>query len=214
MFARTGELALLRSSMYQYPLAIRKLIREISKLPSLGERSATRLAYHLVYRDKELAFSISELLKQAMEQTRFCQECFALSETDICSICSDPGRMPDLLCIVEKPIDLFSIERLGSFNGRYHVLHGLWSPMRGTTPTDLKFEQLIERVKRHNVKEAILATSSTLEGDATALFLASELKPLGVKVTRLAQGMPKGGELEYADEITLSRAFSGRNVID
>jgi recombination protein RecR len=199
--------------MYDYPIAIRKLIRELSKLPSLGERSATRLAYHLVYRDKGLGLSLADHLTEAMAKTRLCKSCNALTESELCSICQDSSRNRKLLCIVEKPIDIFSIERLGIFKGLYHVLHGLWSPMKGVDPSDLKFTELNKRILELQPEEIIIATGSTLEGDATALFIASEIGHLSTKITRLAQGMPKGGELEYADEITLQRALEGRSVL-
>ena len=203
--------------MYNFPLSLRRLIREMSKLPSIGERSATRLAYHLVYRDKELARSLSEALLLAIESVQFCSKCFALSESSTCSICDDNSRDQKLLCIVEKPIDVLTIERGGEFRGLYHVLHGLWSPLRGKTPAELKIEELLGRVvaEGSSVQEIIFATGSTVEGDATALYVAAELASRApeIKLTRIAQGMPKGGEVEYVDDVTLARAFSGRGSL-
>ena len=196
--------------MYEFPQSLRKLIREISQLPSLGEKSATRLAYHLVYRDPRLAHLLAESMTQAVECVTLCEVCFALTEVSPCSICTDPSRNRELMCVVEKPIDIPAIERVGEYRGLYHVLHGLWSPLKGHNPEDIKIEELLERLRKEPPQEVIIATSATVEGDATSLYLTSELQSIGIKVTRLAQGIPKGGELEYADEVTLSRAFMGR----
>lgn len=203
--------------MYNFPLSLRRLIREMSRLPSIGDRSATRLAYHLVYRDKDLARSLSEALLLAAESVQFCSRCFALSESDLCSICEDTTRDQTSLCVVEKPIDVLTIERGGGFRGLYHVLHGLWSPLRGRTPAELKIRELLARTVAEGslVREIIFATGATVEGDATALYVASELSTSvpEIKVTRIAQGIPKGGEVEYVDDITLARAFSGRSTL-
>lgn len=203
--------------MYNFPLSLRRLIREMSRLPSIGDRSATRLAYHLVYRDKDLARSLSEALLAAAESVQFCSRCFALSESSLCSICEDTTRDQTLLCVVEKPIDVLTIERGGEFRGLYHVLHGLWSPLRGRTPAELKIQELLARTVAEGscVEEIIFATGATVEGDATALYVASELSTCApeVKVTRIAQGIPKGGEVEYVDDSTLARAFSGRSAL-
>jgi recombination protein RecR len=203
--------------MYNFPIALRQLIRELSKLPSIGERSATRLAYHLVYRDKALARTLAQSLINAVDSAVFCSCCFALSETSICSVCGDVSRDTAVLCVVEKPIDVLTIERSGGYRGRYHVLHGLWSPLKGKGPADLKIVELVERVLAPDghIKEIIFATGATVEGDATALYIANELatKAPQVKVTRLAQGIPKGAEVEYVDDVTLLRAFSGRGIL-
>lgn len=199
--------------MLALPPALQQLIRELSRLPSIGEKSATRLAYHLISRDRGLAERISRAITTACESIRSCDRCFYFSEGPLCAICSNPSRDPSILCVVEKPMDVVAIERLGEFRGYYHVLHGLWAPLRGQGPENMKLEELADRVRAGEVKEAILATSSTVEGDATALYVARLLNDLGIKCSRLAQGIPKGGELEYADDVTLSRAFSGRNPI-
>ena len=201
-------------AIVQYPPQLQKLIRELSKLPSIGEKSATRLAYHLITNDRQLARSLAVTLREASDGISLCPSCFFMTDKDSCAICRDQNREGTTVCIVEKPMDLIAIERMGEFRGVYHVLHGLWAPMRGQGPDQMKLKELVDRVKLGVIKEAILALSSTVEGDATALFVARTLKEHGVRSTRLAQGMPKGGELEYADEITLSRAFSGRNLID
>lgn len=196
--------------MVALPNAVQRLVRELAKLPSIGERTATRLAYHLVNTNRGLAKSLSQALAEAAEQVHLCNRCFFLSEGPVCSICSDSHRDESLICAVEKPMDLIAIERMGEFRGYFHVLHGLWAPLKGQGPDSMKLKELVERVKAGSVKEVILATSSTVEGDATALYIARIMADLGIKTSRLAQGMPKGGELEYADEVTLSRAFSGR----
>jgi recombination protein RecR len=200
--------------MYSFPLPLRRLIKEISKLPSIGEKSATRLAYHLVYREPQLVESLMGALGEVAGKIVLCERCYALTDSALCQVCTDPSRTSSIVCVIEKPIDIIAIERLGEFRGLYHVLHGLWSPLRGHDPGSLKVVELLNRIQDGEIEEVILATGATLEGDATALYIASELNKFkNVKVTRLAQGMPKGGELEYADDVTLSRAFSGRGRI-
>lgn len=200
-------------SAFAFPIPVQKLVRELSKLPSIGEKSATRLAYHLVANDPDLSDSLADALRAAKQSVGLCEECYFLSEHPRCSICTNPSRDRSLICIVEKPMDLISIERMGEFKGIYHVLHGIWAPLRGLGPETMRLEELVERVKREKIEEAILATSSTVEGDATALYIARILGELGVKNTRLAQGVPKGGELEYLDDVTLSRALAGRSLM-
>lgn len=199
--------------MEQYPPSLQQLIREFSKLPSIGEKSATRLAYFLISNGRQCAGPLSDAIRGAVNQIQLCERCFFLSESKICAICSNTSRDRSMVCVVEKPMDVVAIERVGEYRGFYHVLHGVWSPLRGQGPENIKLAELVEKVKRGEIKEAILATSSTVEGDATALYIARLLKELGVIVTRLAQGMPKGGELEYADDVTLSRALSGRSAV-
>jgi len=193
---------------------MQKLIRELSRLPSIGEKSASRLAYYLINTNKEVAGSLAEAIGSALKSIRNCEKCFFLSESTLCSVCSDAARDQGLVCVVEKPMDVIAIERMNEFQGTYHVLHGLWAPMRGQGPETMKLEELIKRVKAGGIREVILATSSTVEGDATALYVARFLSELGIKSTRPAQGMPKGAEFEYADDLTLSRAFSGRSIIN
>jgi recombination protein RecR len=196
-----------------YPPALQKLIRELTKLPSIGEKSATRLAYHLAANDRGLARTLGEALIQASQQIRLCERCFFLSEEPLCTVCRNPSRDATLMCVVEKPVDMVAIERVGEFKGGYHVLHGLWAPMRGQGPEQMKLKELLARVRAEPVHEAIIATSATVEGDATAMFVGRQLADLGIKVTRPAQGIPKGGELEYADDVTLSKAFAARNPL-
>ncbi len=196
--------------MYQFPEAMKKLIRDLSKLPSVGEKTATRLAYHIINNDRHLAESLSESLLDAIVKTTFCNKCFNLSDDVICPICKDETRDKSLLCVVEKPVDVIAFERMGEYKGMYHVLHGLWAPLKGLGPEGMKLKELFERIKKDKVKEVILATSSTVEGDATSLLIADRLKDMNIKATRLAQGMSKGAELEFADDVTLSRAFANR----
>lgn len=196
------------------PSSLQKLISELSKLPSIGEKTASRLAYHLVSTNRALASSLSAALLKAASEVRLCDTCFHLSEGPSCSVCSNASRDRSIICVVEKPMDLLAIERAGEFRGVYHVLHGLWAPLRGQGPEAMKLHELLERVKAGGVAEVILATSATVEGDATALYIARAMSEFNVKTSRLAQGIPKGGELEYADEITLSRALSGRSLLN
>lgn len=199
--------------MLAFPPALQKLIKELSKLPSVGEKTATRLAYHLVANDRELARTLGEALHVASQQVKLCARCFFLSEEELCTICRNPTRDQSLLCVVEKPVDLVAIERISEFKGSYHVLHGLWAPLRGQGPESMRLRELMERVKTTPPKEVIIATSATVEGDATALYIGRMLADVGIKATRPAQGIPKGGELEYADDVTLSRAFSARSAL-
>jgi recombination protein RecR len=199
--------------MLVFPVALQKLIRELSKLPSIGEKSATRLAYHLIANDRGLARTLAEALHHAAEQVRQCERCFFLSEEQLCPVCKNTARDQSLLCVVEKPVDLVAIERVGEFKGLYHVLHGLWAPLRGQGPETMKLKELMARVNSEPIKEVIIATSATVEGDATALYIGRLLAEVGIKATRPAQGIPKGGELEYADDVTLSRAFAARSSL-
>ena len=199
--------------MSTFPPLVQKLIREFSKLPSIGEKSATRLAYHLVSNDRNLALSLADALRAAAMGVVWCRECFNMSDAEVCAVCRNSARDQGLICVVEKPMDVAAIERVGEFRGRYHVLHGLWAPLKGQGPEKLRLQELSARLARGGVSELILATSATVEGDATALYVAKLAATAGVKSSRLAQGMPKGGELEYADDVTLSRAFSGRNTL-
>jgi recombination protein RecR len=199
--------------MLAFPIALQRLIKELSKLPSIGEKSATRLAYHLIANDRDLTRSLADALNQAARDVRLCERCFFLSDDVHCSVCKNPSRDSSLVCVVEKPVDLVAIERGGEFKGCYHVLHGLWAPLRGQGPESMRLKELMARVQDGSVREVILATSATVEGDATALYIGRMLADLGIKTTRPAQGIPKGGELEYADDVTLSRAFAARNTL-
>src|ERR671936_1136762 len=194
--------------MYEGP--IQDLIDELSRLPGIGPKSAQRLAFHLVKAAPEEAKRLAESIVRAKELVSFCRECGNVAEGELCRICRDEGRDRTVLCVVEEPKDVASVERAGVVKGRYHVLGGAISPLDGIGPEDLRVQELLERVERDSVTEVILATNPNLEGNATAMYVAAMLKPAGVKVTRLASGLPVGGDLEYADEDTLSQALEDR----
>jgi recombination protein RecR len=189
---------------------IQDLIDELSRLPGIGPKSAQRLAFYMVKASAQDATRLAQAIVAAKEKVRFCRECFSVSEGDLCRICRDPGRDPTLICVVEESKDQAVIEKAGVIRGRYHVLGGAISPLEGVGPDDLRVQELLDRVGRNGVGEVILATNPNLEGNATAMYVAALLKPLGVRVTRLASGLPVGGDLEYADEVTLGQALEGR----
>lgn len=212
------------------PHSVRRLVNELTKLPSVGEKSAFRLVQHLLSRKPEEMLALEEALKLVREQVGLCKDCFAISENELCIVCSDQKRRTDIFCVVEKPVDVIALEQVGGFSGKYHVLHGLWSPMKGLSPEKIKFKELFSRLEASHqnhavsnhavsntiadkVTELVIATSATVEGDATAFYIAENIAHLPISVTRLAQGLPKGGELEYADEVTLRYAFEGRKSI-
>jgi recombination protein RecR len=195
------------------PKAVQRLIDELSRLPGIGPKSASRLTFFLLRGDGQLPRELAAALSELKERTRFCSNCFNITDAqaDPCPVCADPARQTGVVCVVEEPLDVLAIERTREFKGRYHVLNGVISPVEGIGPEDLKIRELVERLKREPVREVILATNISLEGEATAMYLQKQLLPLGVKVTRLARGLPVGGDLEYADETTLARALSGRS---
>lgn len=202
------------------PRAMRSLISELTKLPSIGEKSATRLAYHIVTNISGEGFRLAEAIGEVRDKVFLCENCFALAEGKLCEVCQDTNRDRSVICVVEKPIDVISIERSGGYRGLYHVLHGLWSPLRGVGLEQTRIPALIKRVQLSaqsqngsKVEELIVATGTTVEGDATAHYIANSVRDLGLKVTRIAQGLPKGGELEFADEVTLSHAIIGRRSL-
>lgn len=194
--------------LFAKPLA--ELIAELERLPGVGPKSAQRLAYHILRMTDAQATRLSDVIKIAKEKLRFCEQCQGFSENPRCEICSDPRRSPREICVVAEPRDVTAIERVNEFKGTYHVLHGLLNPMDGIGPDQLRVKELLARLGEHDVEEVILATNPTIEGDATALYLSKLLKPLVAKVTRLAHGMPVGGELDYADSATLLSALSYR----
>ena len=194
--------------MYEGP--IQELIDELSRLPGVGPKSAQRLAFWLVKAPPEDAKRLAQVIVQAKERIAFCRECGNVAEGDLCRICRDPGRDVTTICVVEDPKDAATIEKAGVIKGRYHVLGGAISPLDGIGPDDLRVQELLDRVERDHVTEVILATNPNLEGNATAMYVAALLKPLGLTVSRLASGLPVGGDLEYADEVTLSQALEGR----
>jgi len=189
---------------------IQDLIDELSRLPGIGPKSAQRLAFYIVKAPADDAKRLAETLVKAKEKVRFCRKCFGIAKSDLCRVCRDPGRDPTLICVVEESKDQAAIEKAGIVKGRYHVLGGAISPLEGIGPDDLRVQQLLDRVSRDGVTEVILATNPNLEGNATAMYVAGLLKPLGIRVTRLASGLPVGGDLEYADEVTLGQALEGR----
>lgn len=206
---------------------MRRLVNELSKLPSVGEKSAVRLAYHLLTKSKDDSLKLAKAIEEACAQTRLCEVCYAMTDDEVCHICLDRSRIRDTLCVVEKPSDVIALERTGGYRGLYHVLHGVWAPLKGISPEHTKLGALLKRLEKSQqhsadaeetkadptIREIVLATSTTVEGDATALYIANCVSLLGVRVTRIAQGLPKGGELEYADDITLSHAIDGRRQL-
>jgi recombination protein RecR len=194
------------------PEPVQKLINAFERLPGIGPKSASRLAFFLLRAPEDVSQELSEALNDLKDKIAFCEECFNITEAGHtrCEVCENPRRDGGVICVVEEALDVLALERTGAYNGRYHVLHGVLSPIEGVGPEDIKIKPLIERVARGGVKEVILATNPSMEGDATALYLQSQLKPYGVQVTRLARGLPVGGDLEYADQNTLLRALSGR----
>ncbi len=199
--------------MYAPP--VQRLITELSKLPGVGGRTAQRLAFHLLRADAEDALALAEAIKEVKERIGLCEVCFNLADGPRCRICSDERREPGLICVVEEPADVISIERTHEFRGRYHVLGGALSPIDGIDPEDLKIAELYDRLRKGEVREVVLATNPTTTGEATALHIAAGARELApeISVTRLASGLPVGADLEYADELTLGRAFSGRRVV-
>jgi recombination protein RecR len=194
--------------VYEGP--IQDLVDELNRLPGIGPKSAQRLAFHIVKSQADDARRLADAITRAKERTRFCRECFGVSEGELCRYCADPSRDASTVCVVEEPKDVSAVEKAGVVKGRYHVLGGAISPMQGIGPDDLRVQELLDRVGRDGVTEVILAMNPNLEGNATAMYVAGLLKPLGVRVTRLASGLPVGGDLEYADEITLGQALEGR----
>lgn len=196
-----------------YAAPLENLIEKLSRLPGIGPKSAQRIAFHLLSVPRSEAVELARAVVDLKEKIRFCNLCFNISEGEVCGICSDARRDGSLICVVEEPRDLLAIERSGTFRGRYHVLGGAISPIDGVGPEELRFKELIDRLKEHSVTEIIAATNPNAEGEATALYLAQLVKPLGVKVSRIASGLPMGSDLEYADEITLCRAMEGRTEL-
>jgi recombination protein RecR len=193
---------------------LEQLIEELTKLPSVGQKSAQRLALYLLRVSREEALRLADAIRAVKEHVGFCSVCGNFSEEDPCLICRDTQRDASLVCVVEQPVDVLAFERTGQFRGRYHVLGGALSPLDGTHPEDLRIRQLLERLRTEPVKEIILATNPNVAGEATALYLSRLLTPLGVKVTRIARGVPMGSDLEYSDLVTLARALEGRREVD
>jgi len=199
--------------MPRYAPALERLIEELSKLPGVGRKTATRFAFHLLRLPQEEARSLAKAIIDLREKISLCPICFNIAEGGRCPICTDPQRDHSIICVVEEPHDLLAIEGAGFYEGVYHVLHGTISPLEGRGPKDLRIDELLERVKGEGIREVIIATNPTVEGEATALYLQRLLKPLGVKLSRIAQGIPAGGDIEYADGKTLQRSLEGRREI-
>lgn len=194
--------------------AVQNLIDQLGRLPGVGPKSAQRIAYHLLKVPKDDALALANAVAVAKERVRFCEVCHNLSEAPRCRICADDRRDPTLVCVVEEPRDIVAVEKTGGFDGRYHVLGGAINPIEGIGPDQLKVRELLDRITADAVVEVILCTNPNLEGDTTAMYLARLLKPMGLRVTRIASGLPVGGDLEYADELTLGRAIAGRRDVD
>ncbi len=194
------------------PVPVQRVIEEFSRLPGVGPKSASRLAFFLLRSKGDQTEALANALLEMKQRTRFCSTCFniTIDELDPCAVCRDEQRSPHLLCVVEDPLDVIALDRVGLYKGKYHVLHGALSPVDGIGPEDLKIKELLSRVQQGAFKEVIIATNPNLSGQATAMYLNQHLMQLGVKVTRPAQGLPVGGDLEYADETTLARALEGR----
>ena len=196
-----------------YTPALQKLIDELGKLPGVGPKSAQRIAFHLIKIPEQEALSLADAIQQAKQKVRFCETCFNMSDEAICEICSDSQRDSSLVCVVEEPRDIVALERTREYKGQYHVLQGAINPIDGIGPEQLKIRELLERLKGNTVVEVILCTNPNIEGEATAMYLAKLIEPLGIQVSRIASGLPVGGDLEYADELTLGRALEGRRNI-
>ena len=193
-----------------YAAPIARLLEELERLPGIGPKSAQPLAYHILRGDSEAAERLADAIVEVKQSIRFCSRCFNFAEADLCEICADPQRDASAICVVEEPRDVVAIERTGEFRGTYHVLQGAISPIDGIGPEQLRVRELVDRVSGGEVTEVILATNPNVEGETTALYIARLLKPLSIKVTRIASGLPVGGDLEYADEVTLGRALEAR----
>lgn len=192
---------------------ISRVVDELSRLPGIGPKTAQRLTYHMLRAPSEQVEALAEALMELKQKVVLCSQCFNITDQSPCSICANPQRDTTRICVVEEPLDVVALERTGQFKGQYHVLHGAISPIEGIGPEELKVRELLQRLSPGSVVEVILATNPNLEGDATAMYLTRLIQPLGITVTRLARGLPVGGDLEYADEITLSNALAGRSQI-
>ena len=197
-----------------YPSSILNLIRNISKLPGIGEKTAERLAMHILRAPRREAEQLARSILEMKDKTKLCSRCYGLSDSDICNICSDQTRSADILCVVEQPADMAAIEKSGSYKGLYHILQGVLSPMDGVGPDKIRIKELISRIEKNRIKEVVLATGTNVEGEATASYIAQLLNKYPVKVTRIASGVPMGGDLKYVDQVTLKRAMETRHAVD
>lgn len=199
--------------MEGYTRSISLLIEEFSKLPGIGKKTAQRLAFHVINMNQVDVDNLSKAIITAKREIRYCSVCCNITDSNLCAICSNKSRMDSIICVVEDPRDVASLERVKELNCKYHVLHGVISPMEGIGPESLRIKELISRLSNDAVKEVIIATNPNIEGEATAMYIARLIKPMGIKVTRIAHGLPVGGDLEYADEITISKALEGRREL-
>ena len=199
--------------MSYYSPTIERLIENFEKLPSIGHKTASRLAFYMLNLNEEGINEFINSITEAKKKLKYCSKCFNITDTDPCPICSNPKRDQSIICVVEDVKDVVAMERTHEFKGVYHVLHGSISPMNGVGPEDIKIKELLERLKDTDVKEIIIATNPRVEGEATAIYLSKLIKPIGIKVTRIAHGIPVGGDLEYTDEVTLSKALEGRREL-
>ena len=199
---------------FTYTQPVQALIDELGRLPGIGPKSAQRLAFHLLKTSADDAHRLADAIVEAKAKVRFCAKCFNVADAELCPICSDDRREPGVLCVVEESRDIVAIERTGEYRGRYHVLLGAINPLEGVGPEQLKIRELLVRLEPEHIAEVIVCTNPNTEGEVTAMYLARLLKPLGLRVTRIASGLPVGGDLEYADELTLGRALEGRRVLD
>ncbi|HEX2261122.1 MAG TPA: recombination mediator RecR [Candidatus Binatia bacterium] len=206
--------------MTAYPAPLARLIQELSKLPGIGEKTAARLAFHLLKGKREDAMSLADSIGKLRQAIGLCRQCFGFSEVNpqsddgtLCTVCRNPERAKDTICVVEEPGDLIAVEKSQEFKGLYHVLHGTISPLDGVGPDALRIRELLDRIQQGSVREVIVATNPTMDGEATALYLSKVIKPLGIAVTRIARGLPMGGDLEYIDAVTLGKALEGRREI-
>jgi len=199
--------------MSHYPPSILKLVKNLSRLPGIGEKTAERLAMHILRAPRREAEQLSSSIVEVQDKIRLCSFCFTLSDTDVCNICSDRTRNASILCVVEQPADMMAIEKSGSFTGLYHILEGVLSPMDGIGPDNIRIKELLSRIAQGEIKEVVLATSTSVEGEATAAYIAERLENYRVKVTRIASGVPIGGDLKYVDQVTLKKAMEARHDI-
>ena len=197
----------------QHAQPISRLIQELSRLPGIGEKTASRLALHILRSSRENAEALSRAILEVKEKIRLCGRCFNLTDQDLCRICQDARRNQEVVCVVSGPEDLMALERSGGYQGLYHVLHGVLSPLEGIGPQDLRLEELLSRLREGKIREVILATNPSVEGEATAQYLSQVIKPLGVRVTRIARGVPMGGDLQYIDQVTLTKSLENRSPI-
>lgn len=197
--------------LYSPPIA--RLIEELEKLPGIGHKTAQRLAFHILNLPAEKSEALANAIKEAKLKTRYCSICSNITETDPCSICGSVKRDHGIICVVEDPKDVIAMERIREFNGVYHVLQGVISPMEGIGPEDIRIKELLQRIRDGNTREVIMATDPDVEGEATAMYISRLLKPIGIRITRIAHGIPVGGDLEYADEVTLAKALEGRREL-